>query len=48
MSWIGGEQRGLSIGILNYARRLEGVQVGLINIARDNPPGRKVLPVLNW
>lgn len=45
---VRGEQRGLTIGIVNYARRLHGVQVGVINIVRDNPSGRRVLPVVNW
>ena len=43
-----GHQQGLTIGLLNYAWSLNGLQVGLINIVRDNPPGRRVLPVLNW
>ena len=46
-NWIAGEQRGLSIGILNYAEKLEGVQLGLINIAKNNPKGAKVLPLMN-
>lgn len=45
---IRGEQRGLAIGIVNYAHRLHGVQLGVINIVRDNPSGRRVLPVVNW
>ena len=40
-------QRGLSIGVVNYARRLHGVQLGLVNYARNNPPGLRLLPVLN-
>jgi len=44
---IKGEHRGLSIGILNFANDLYGVQIGLINIARSNPKGLKVLPVFN-
>ncbi len=43
-----GHQNGLTIGLVNYARSLNGVQLGLINIVRDNPSGRKVLPVVNW
>jgi hypothetical protein len=43
-----GHQQGLTIGIVNFARSLNGVQLGLINIVRDNPAGRKVLPVINW
>ena len=45
---INGVQRGLAIGIVNYAWELQGVQVGLINIARNNPRGRQVLPIANW
>ncbi|MBY0489281.1 MAG: hypothetical protein K2R93_05525 [Gemmatimonadaceae bacterium] len=45
---IRGRQRGLTIGVVNYARSLHGAQVGVINIVRNNPKGRKVLPVVNW
>jgi hypothetical protein len=45
---IGGVQHGLTIGVLNIAEELRGVQIGLINIARSNPSGRRVLPVVNW
>lgn len=44
---IKGENRGLSIGIVNFADVLRGVQIGLINIARSNPSGLKVLPIFN-
>jgi len=44
---IKGEQRGLSIGILNIAQHLKGLQIGLINIAKSNRKGLKVLPILN-
>lgn len=43
-----GTQRGLMIGMLNIATHLHGVQVGLLNIARGNPSGRRVLPIINW
>lgn len=43
-----GIQHGLTIGVLNITEELRGVQIGLINIARRNPPGRRVLPILNW
>lgn len=43
-----GEQRGLAVGILNMARDLHGLQIGLINIVRNNTPGRRVLPILNF
>jgi len=42
-----GEQRGLAIGLVNYASRLRGVQIGLVNWADNNPAGLKVLPVAN-
>jgi hypothetical protein len=45
---IRGAQHGLTIGIVNYARSLHGAQVGVINVVRDNPRGRRVLPVVNW
>ena len=44
---VRGEQRGLTIGILNIADHLEGFQLGLINIARSNRRGLKVLPIFN-
>ena len=40
-------QRGLTIGIINYAYDLQGVQIGLINIVKTNPRGLKVLPLVN-
>ncbi len=34
--------------IVNYAWKLDkGVQIGVVNIIRDNPKGLKVLPVFN-
>jgi hypothetical protein len=42
-----GVQRGLAIGIVNYAEELHGVQVGLINIARNNSSATRVLPIVN-
>jgi hypothetical protein len=32
---------------VNFAQELHGVQIGLINIARNNSPGTRVLPILN-
>ena len=43
-----GRQRGLTIGLVNYAAVLDGVQIGMINIAQSNRDGRKVLPLANW
>jgi hypothetical protein len=45
---IKGEQFGLSLGLLNFAWEVNGVQVGLINIAQKNRSGIKVLPLVNW
>jgi hypothetical protein len=47
-NYIRGTQRGVAIGIVNYAYRLKGLQIGLVNIVRDNPKGRVVLPVINF
>jgi hypothetical protein len=41
-----GRQHGLTIGLLNYAKQLDGVQVGLINIS-DNDGVRRILPLLS-
>jgi hypothetical protein len=46
-NYFKGSQNGLAIGIVNYAFRVTGVQIGLINIVRDNPKYLKVLPVMN-
>lgn len=48
VNFIQGSTRGLTIGLVNYTHRLHGVQLGVINIARDNPSGRRVLPLINW
>jgi hypothetical protein len=45
---IKGTMKGVAIGIVNYAYRLKGLQVGLLNIVRDNPRGRTVLPIINF
>lgn len=42
---IQGTQRGLTIGLLNTARELHGVQIGLINVS-ENGGKRLVLPVI--
>ena len=46
-NFIKGTQKGVAIGIVNYAWRLKGVQIGLVNIVRDNPAHAKVLPFIN-
>ena len=48
VNWFKGHQSGLAVGIVNYTWSLKGVQIGLVNIVRDNPPGRRVLPFVNW
>jgi hypothetical protein len=40
-------QTGLTVGIVNFAEELHGVQIGLINIARNNRAGLRVLPIVN-
>ena len=44
---IKGEQHGLSLGVVNYAWEANGWQVGLVNYIRDNPPGLRLLPLIN-
>ena len=44
---VEGRQTGLSIGIVNYAEELRGVQIGLVNIARANPSGLRATPLIN-
>lgn len=46
-NYIRGSQSGISIGIVNYAHRIKGVQIGLVNIVRDNPSALRVLPIFN-
>jgi hypothetical protein len=40
-------QRGLTIGVYNYARELHGVQLGIVNVARNNPVWARFLPGMN-
>jgi hypothetical protein len=44
---IRGQQTGLSIGVINFARSLRGVQLGVINIVADGRSPR-MLPIANW
>ena len=44
---IQGEQKGLTIGIFNYAYKVRGLQLGLLNYNRSNPKGLRWLPILN-
>lgn len=45
---IRGTQQGLAIGIFNFARSLDGLQIGLLNYAGNKPRGTRLLPILNW
>jgi hypothetical protein len=45
---IKGTQRGLAIGVFNYATELRGVQIGVLNWAGNNQGARRLLPVVNW
>ena len=47
-NWIRGRQSGVSVGIVNYAYRLNGFQIGLINYVKENPKGLKILPLINF
>ncbi|MBN2542932.1 hypothetical protein JXI42_08710 [bacterium] len=47
INYIRGEQRGLTIGLFNYANELKGMQFGVINYAGNNPLLLKLLPVVN-
>ena len=38
---------GLAIGLINYTRELDGVQIGLLNYAGNNPGWAKLLPFVN-
>jgi hypothetical protein len=45
---IRGSQQGLAIGVVNYANHIKGVQLGLINIVKENPKGLRILPIFNF
>jgi hypothetical protein len=47
-NYFKGTLNGVAVGIVNYAYRLKGLQIGLVNIVRDNPKGRTVLPIVNF
>lgn len=46
-SMIKGHQRGVVIGLVNYARTVSGLQIGLINII-DEARSHRILPFFNW
>lgn len=35
------------MGVVNYTDKIKGVQLGLINIVKENPKGLRVLPLFN-
>ena len=47
VNYVRGSQRGLSIGIVNYARSLHGAQIGIVNIIADQK-SHPFLPIVNW
>lgn len=47
VNYIRGAQHGIVLGIVNYARRVDGVQVGLVNIISESR-SHPFLPLLNW
>ncbi len=44
---VNGQQNGVSLGLVNYTRKIKGVQFGLINIVKENPKGLRILPIFN-
>jgi len=44
---IQGIQKGVTIGIFNYAHKVKGIQIGLLNYNRNNPKGLRLLPIFN-
>lgn len=44
---VRGRQHGITIGLLNIAHALHGVQFGVLNYAGNNPAPFKLLPVMN-
>jgi len=46
-TYIKGILKGVSLGIVNYAYEVSGIQIGLLNYVADNPSGLKILPLFN-
>lgn len=44
---VKGDQFGLSIGLINYAWEVDGIQLGLFNYVANNPKGTRLLPLIN-
>ncbi len=47
VNMIKGTQKGVAIGVFNYARKQRCFQLGLLNYVKDNPKGLRLLPVFN-
>jgi hypothetical protein len=45
---VKGTQQGLAIGLFNYARVLDGMQLGILNYAANKPSGTRLLPLANY
>jgi len=45
---VRGTQQGLAIALFNYARTLDGLQVGLLNYAGNKSRGTRLLPIVNF
>ncbi len=44
---IKGNQKGITLGAVNYTHTIKGIQIGIINIVKENPKGLRVLPIFN-
>lgn len=45
---VRGIQQGVAIGIFNSARVLDGLQIGLLNYAKNKPKATRLLPFINF
>jgi hypothetical protein len=45
---VRGTQQGLAIGLFNFARELDGVQIGVLNYAGNKSRGTRILPIFNY
>jgi hypothetical protein len=44
---VKGDQKGIMLGAVNYTHTIKGIQIGIINIVKENPKGLRVLPIFN-
>jgi hypothetical protein len=44
---VKGHQKGVTLGGVNYTHTIKGIQIGIINIVKENPKGLRVLPIFN-